>query len=288
MIAFNEFDRLRTVAVRRPTEAFRDAAKIESEWRRLRYHRRPDRDAARAEHENLVNILEATGCEVITLAAGDDLTLDAIYTRDATLVSPAGLIRCRMGRESRNGEPRLNADALEAIGYTVLGAIESPGRLEGGDFIWINHQAAAVGLGPRTNREGIRQLAALLGKDVDLHMVPLPPPEHPEDVFHLMSMISPLDQDLAVIFRPLMPKPFLTWLAAHGIGFVEAPGEEFPTMACNVLALEPRHVLMLEGAPQTRRRLEAAGCRVETYPGDHISRMGEGGPTCLTRPLVRG
>lgn len=160
--------------------------------------------------------------------------------------------------------------------------------LEGGDFIWINDSAAAVGQGTRTNAQGIRQLGALLGAGVDLHIVPLPAPDHhPDDVFHLMSIISPVDRNLAVIYPPLMPQAFVRWLTGHGISFVEVPGEEYAAMACNVLALGPQDVLMLDGLPRTRALLEAAGCNVRTYKGDEISRKGEGGPTCLTCPLLR-
>jgi len=130
-------------------------------------------------------------------------------------------------------------------------------------------------------------LQTLLGVDVDLHVVPLPEPDHPEDVFHLMSMISPLDKNLALIYRPLMPEGFLSWLRDHDIGFVDVPEDEFLPMGCNVLALAPREILMLEGLPQTRAQLEANGCTVHTYKGTEISRKGEGGPTCLTRPLSR-
>jgi N-dimethylarginine dimethylaminohydrolase len=159
--------------------------------------------------------------------------------------------------------------------------------LEGGDFIWIDKHHAAVGLGPRTNREGIRQLQAILGDEVDLHVVDLPEPEHPDDVLHLMSIISPLDQDLALIYRAFMPKSFILWLQNLGIDFVDVPEEEYLPMGCNVLAFGPRKVVMLENLPGVKSGLEAAGCVVTTYKGLEISRKGEGGPTCLTRPLVR-
>jgi N-dimethylarginine dimethylaminohydrolase len=160
--------------------------------------------------------------------------------------------------------------------------------LEGGDFIWLDRHHAAVGLGPRTNAEGIRQLKELLGPDVELHEVELPAPDHPDDVLHLMSIISPIDQDLALIYRPFMPASFIQWLETLGIGFVDVPEEEYLIMGCNVLAVAPRRAIMLENLPGVKMRLEAAGCHVTTYRGMEISRQGEGGPTCLTRPLVRG
>jgi N-dimethylarginine dimethylaminohydrolase len=285
---FNEYSALKVVAVRTPKAAFVGPEKIEDEWQKLRFYSAPDLEGASCEHQQFTEILTASGAEVILLETGDIVTLDAIYTRDALLVSPKGLILCNMGRAGRSGEPGLNAEQLERQGFEVAGKITAPGTLEGGDVIWLDDKAVAVGEGPRTNAEGILQLSQLLGPDTEVFAVPLPAPDHPDDVFHLMSMISPLDRDLALIYRPLMPESFLTWLEAHGIKFAEVPAEEFIPMGCNVLALGPRQVLMLDRLPKTKARLEAAGCTVQTYKGDEISRKGEGGPTCLTRPLVRG
>lgn len=284
MTAFNEYGAIKTVAVRTPEVAFSSDEKIDRQWQDLRFHSRPDLTAAIAEHHAFVAILERAGAEVIYLPGDDALTLDSLFVRDAALVTPKGLILCRMGRKTRRGEPAVHGKALG----NVLGTIETPGTLEGGDFIWLDAHTAAVGLGTRTNKEGISQLKALLSAEVELHVVPLPAPDHPEDVFHLMSMISPVDKDLAVIYRPLMPESFLSWLQGHGMKFLEVPEDEWLPMACNVLALGPRNVLMLDRLPKTKALLEAQGCTVQTYQGDNISRMGEGGPTCLTRPLVRG
>lgn len=284
MPGWNEYGPLKIVAVRSPEQAYFSDHKIDAEWRDLRFQTRPDLTGAISEHQAFVKILKNRGTTVMELPGSEELTLDSLYVRDAALVTPKGLILCRMGRDSRRPEPALHGHHLSA---PVLGRIEAPGTLEGGDFIWLDEQSAAVGLGPRTNEEGIRQLNVLLGKDFDLHIVPLPPPDHPDDVFHLMSMISPVDKDLAVIYRPLMPDSFLSWLEKRGMKFVEVPEDEWLLMACNVLALSPRHVLMLDRLPGTKALLETAGCTVETYRGDNISRKGEGGPTCLTRPLVR-
>lgn len=287
MSEFNEFGVIKRLALRAPAESYRGNQKIAEEWQSLRFHDAPFYKEACAEYDLFKGYFENRGATVIELPFSEDLTLDSIYTRDALLVSPKGLILCHMGRPSRRGEPSHNAQELEKAGEIILGEITAPGTLEGGDFIWLHDKACAVGLGTRTNREGIRQLKELLGPEVHVHVVPLPAPDHPEDVFHLMSMISPLDKDLALIYRPLMPEVFLDWLTAQGIDFVEVPEEEFIPMGCNVLALGPRDLLMLDHLPLTRSRLEAAGCRVQTYKGDEISRKGEGGPTCLTRPLER-
>ncbi|WP_417460245.1 dimethylarginine dimethylaminohydrolase family protein [Kordiimonas sp.] len=283
----NEYGVIKAVAVRTPAQAYRSAEKIAKEWQALRFYEAPDLMAANAEHDVLRAALSNAGAEVVELECSGELTLDSIYARDALLVSPKGLIRCNMGRVSRWGEPAQNAAQLQALGYEVAGEITPPGTIEGGDMIWLDDNALAVGEGPRTNAEGIRQLREILGSKVEVHVVPLPAPSHPEDVFHLMSMISPLDKDLALIYAPLVPDTFIAWLTARGIAFVEVPEEEFIPMGCNVLALRPRDLLMLDGLPKTKARLEAAGCKVQTYKGDEISRKGEGGPTCLTRPLVR-
>jgi N-dimethylarginine dimethylaminohydrolase len=192
-----------------------------------------------------------------------------------------------MGRASRTPEAKINAAAYQALGHQVAGQITAPGTLEGGDFIWLDDQHAAVGLGPRTNAEGIRQLKELLGSDVELHVVELPEPDHPDDVLHLMSIISPIDANLALIYRPFMPASFIAWLDDLGVKFVDVPEREYPIMGCNVLAIAPRSAIMLENLPGVKSGLEQAGCTVATYKGLEISRKGEGGPTCLTRPLKR-
>jgi N-dimethylarginine dimethylaminohydrolase len=180
-----------------------------------------------------------------------------------------------------------NFNTLSTKGYKIAGQIKPPGTLEGGDFIWLDDKHAAVGLGPRTNIEGIEQLQEILGPEVELHIVKLPKPDHPDDVLHLMSIISPLDKDLSLIYKPLMPQTFLDWLSNLKIKFIEVSDKEYLLMGCNVLAIAPRSVIMLENLPNVQHNLEMAGCSVQTYKGMEISRKGEGGPTCLTRPLVR-
>ena len=287
----NEYGKLTWVAVRAPAAAFKNESRIDAQWQPLRFHSRPDLNAAIEEHNAFTACLTAAGCQLIYLNDAEGLTLDSIYTRDALVVSPKGLILCHMGRLTRRSEPSLNSLQLaeqQDLQLPIIGEIQAPGTLEGGDLIWLDDHHLAVGLGPRTNQAGIDQLKQILGNEIEVHVVPLPPPAHPEDVFHLMSMISPVAKDLALVYRPLMPDTFLHWLADLGLDLVEVPDDEFPTMGCNVLATAPRQVLMLDGLPVTRERLNAAGCQVTVYRGDHISRKGEGGPTCLTRPLVRG
>ncbi len=284
----NEHDPIRRVALRHPREAFRDQGFIDRSWQGLGYRAAPDFAEAVREFDRFAELIAETGAEVCYLPAAQGLEIDSIYVRDASLCGPGGALLCSMGREARRAEPAVSGAAFEDLGLPVSGAIDGAGRVEGGDFVWLDDRTGALGLTYRSNAEGARQLAEHFGPDVTLVTVDVPHYKGPGDVFHLMSMLSPLDRDLALVYSPLMPIGFRSWLQERGIALVEVPDEEFETMACNVLALAPRHCLMLEGCPETRRRLEAAGCEVRTYKGEEISRKGEGGPTCLTRPLERG
>jgi N-dimethylarginine dimethylaminohydrolase len=208
--------------------------------------------------------------------------------RDASIVTPHGVVLCGMGKFSRQVEPSVQGEALAARGFSLAGAIEPPGRLEGGDVVWFDARTVAIGHGYRTNAEGIRQFSSLAGPEVSVTVVALPHYRGPSDVFHLMSIVSPVDADLAVVYSPLMPVPFRDWLQEREIALVEVPDEEFDSMGANVLAIAPRWCVMLDGNPVTRARLEETGARVQVYDGSEISIKGGGGPTCLTRPLVRG
>ncbi|MGH6938099.1 dimethylarginine dimethylaminohydrolase family protein [Hypericibacter sp.] len=284
---FNEYGRIRRVALRRPEAAFQNPAKIAAEWQKLAYTEAPLLDQAAREYDRLEASLKSVGATLDHLPADPSLTIDALYVRDAAIVAPGGLILCNMGKPARQGEPALHGKALGTAGIPLLGRIEGAGRIEGGDLVWFDEHCLAVARGYRTNDEGIRQLQALVGPKVEVVTVPLPHYRGPGDVFHLMSILSPLDCDLLLVYSALMPVPFREWLLARGMTLVEVPDAEFDSMGCNVLAIAPRHCVMLEGNPQTEARLRAAGCRVEVIAGREISAKGQGGPTCLTRPLLR-
>jgi N-dimethylarginine dimethylaminohydrolase len=190
-----------------------------------------------------------------------------------------------MGKAERATEPAAQENALDGLGFMIAGHITAPGTLEGGDVIWLDDETVAVGRGYRTNADGIRQLRALVGESVDVVEVPLPHWHGQSDVMHLMSLISPIDRDLVVVYSRLLPVPFREWLLERGMRLVEVPDQEFETMGTNVLALAPRRCLMLEGNPLTRRAIEQSGCEVLEYEGSEISVKGAGGPTCLTRPV---
>lgn len=286
--ALNEYGVLQKVALRRPSESFVSDRKIDAEWRDLNYHSRPDLNAAMKEYEAFEALLRATGTEIVHLPQHDSLSLDAIYTRDSLVVTPRGIVKPRMGKPQRRKESDVNGAALERASLPVLGTIDGSGKVEGGDLVWIDNHTLLAGIGYRTNLEGTRQLQSLVGPDVNVITFDLPYYKGPTDVFHLMSVVSPIDADLAVVYRPLMPVRLVEFLEERGFRFVDVPDDEFASMGCNVLALSPRSVVIVEGNPQTEQRLRDAGVSVHPYRGENISRKGEGGPTCLTRPLARG
>jgi N-dimethylarginine dimethylaminohydrolase len=244
-------------------------------------------DAARAaeEHEAFRALLADAGAEVI-VADGDPGNPDAIYAYDPVLVGDRGAVLMRPGKDVRLGEPDALVADLERAGVPVAGRIEAPGTVEGGDTLWLDRETLLVGRGYRTNAAGVEQLAALF-PDAEVLSYDLPHWNGEAEVMHLMSLISPLDDDLALVYPRLAPVRLLELLRERGISTVEVPDAEFDTMGANVLALGPRHALALDGNDETRRRMAAAGVEVVTYRGDEISRKGDGGPTCLTRPLLR-
>jgi N-dimethylarginine dimethylaminohydrolase len=286
--SFNNWGKLKRVAIRDIDAGFVSDTKIDAEWKDLNYHSRPDLSLARKQYEALERALRAAGADVIKLPADPALTLDSIYTHDALVVTPKGLVMPRMGKMQRRKEAEVNGSALAKLGFPIAGLIGGEGKLEGGDLVWLGEHTLLAGVGYRTNQEGLRQLSHLMGKSVEILSFDMPHYKGKSDVFHLMSCFSPLDKDLAVVYPPLMAARLVECLESRGIKFVEVPQNEFDSMGCNVLALGPRHALMVDGNPETKRRMEAAGVKVEIYEGSEISRKGEGGPTCLTRPLVRG
>jgi len=277
-------EELKRVLVRRPDAAFGSADP--EQWH---YTSQPDLAGARAEHEALVATLEGFGCDVVFHDVPLPEHADAIFTHDPVIVTDAGAIVLRMGKGERRGEEAAIAATLEDLGVPILTTLEDEATAEGGDLMWLDHETLAVGRGYRTNTEGFRQLTAALrplgAKTIE---VQLPHAGGPAACLHLMSLISMIDHDLAVVHLPLLPVPFVELLGDRGIELVEVPESEYPTMGPNVLALAPRRCLMLEGNPGTKARLEAAGCEVLTYRGNELSLKAEGGATCLTRPILRG
>jgi N-dimethylarginine dimethylaminohydrolase len=287
MQTLTEYSKLASVVVKHVRDAWVDAQTIAAQWQTLNYTAPPDLPRAIDEQDRLLDILRSSGATVIELPRDSQTTLDSIYVRDASIVSSSGSILCAMGKAERATEPAAQEKALDGFGVAIAGRITAPGKLEGGDLIWLDEKALAIGRGYRTNAEGVRQLRALVGASVEVIEVPLPHWHGQSDVMHLMSLISPVDRDLAVVYSRLLPVPFREWLLERGMRLIEVPDVEFETMGTNVLALGPRRCLMLSGNPLTRRLLEQSGCEVLEYEGSEISVKGAGGPTCLTRPLVR-
>ena len=286
--ALAETGRLERVAVKRPREAFVSDEASAAQWQSLNFSAAPVLAGATREHDAFVRILESAGATVDFLPADERTNLDSIYVRDASIVCSRGVILGRMGKRLRAGEPAAQKAAFRRMSVPIVGEITEPGCLEGGDVVWLDDRTIAVGHGYRTNESGILQLRSILADSIDdLIVVPLPHWRGPGDVLHLMSLVSPVDSDLAVVYSPLLPVPFRQQLLDLGYALVEVPAEEFDTMGTNVLALGPRECVVLAGNPQTRAALERAGARVTEYVGNEISVKGAGGPTCLTRPLAR-
>jgi dimethylargininase len=269
---------LRRVLVRRPGDV--------SRWAEYGWRAQPDTRRIAEEHDALCARLADAGAEVVVGKSSVDGNPDAVYVYDPALVSNRGAILLRPGKEGRRGEPAALADDLAAAGVPIAARLEAPACAEAGDTLWLDERTLLAGRGYRTNDAGIAALARAL-PDVDVIAYDLPHLRGRGEVLHLLSLISPLDADLALVYLPLLPVRLVQLLGERGIGLVEVPDDEFETLGCNVLALSPRVVLALEGNDETRRRLERAGVEVRTYPGDELSRKGDGGPTCLTRPLLR-
>ncbi len=284
----SEYLPLDQVLVMPVAEAFQDKSKIGAEWEVLNYLNPPDLKPALEEYRDFISLLQERGAEIFSFAQGSSLTLDALYCRDASIVTDHGVVLCRMGKEQRQGEPLIQEKVYETLDIPILGRIEAPGTLEGGDVAWLDRQTLAVGHSYRTNSSGIEQLTGMMmAIGVDVISVALPHFRGPSDVFHLMSVLSPLDGNLAAVYSPLMPIAFRNILLERGYQLVEVPESEFDSLGCNILATGPRQCVMAEGNPITEAALRKAGCKVYTYPGNEISVKGGGGPTCLTRPLRR-
>lgn len=275
---------LRRVVVRPPDEAM--ASADPAIWH---YAGPIDLPSARAAHDELVARLRGWGVEVLVHDTPLPALSDSVFVFDPVLVTEAGTLVLSMGKTLRRGEEDALAAFLEGEGVPVLARIVGEGRVEGGDTMWLDHDTLAVGMGFRTNADGVRQLRAAL-RPLGVHVLAydLPWFAGPEACLHLLSLVSPVDVDLAVAYPPLMPTAFWHELERRGVRLLAVPEREFlETQGTNVLAVAPRRCLMLEGNPVTQRLLERAGCEVTTLPGEPLSFKAEGGPTCLTRPVLR-
>jgi N-dimethylarginine dimethylaminohydrolase len=278
---------LKRVLMRSAGSAMRRAKA--AEW-----HYGPGFDPAKAahQHEELARLVTASGATIEWLTDADDGLADSVFTHDPSLMTEHGAVILSMGKTLREPEPALHAAAYGRMGVPVLGRIEAPGQVEGGDCVWVDRNTLAVGRGVRTNQDGIQQLADLLGpKGISVYGFDLPLWQGEEACLHLQSVISPLADDLALVHAPLLPAAFYQMLRQKGIALVHGDAEEFAAsngLSLNVLATAPRQVIAVAGFPKTRSAMEAAGCAVQTFEADALCIACEGGPTCLTRPVLRG
>jgi N-dimethylarginine dimethylaminohydrolase len=272
---------LQDVLVKRPGAAF--AAAYEDPAHGFLHP--VDADRARREHDAFLDVLGGLGPTIHVLDEELD-DPDLVYTFDPLLVTDRGAIPLRPGKPNRAGEPAVLERWMLAAGIPTAGRIEAPGTVEGGDTFWLRPDLFCIGRTLRTNASGAEQLAALVGGDVRIFDVPYW--RGPAELIHLLSVISPVTDDLAVVYLPLLPVGLWELLRESGIRLIEVPGAEFPTLGCNVLAVRPGVVILAEGNPVTTAALVAAGCEVHTYPATEIGINGSGGPTCMTRPILRG
>jgi N-dimethylarginine dimethylaminohydrolase len=258
-----------------------------SAWHEYGWRAQPDIGRLAQEHDDFCIALAAGGAEIVLAETATPHDPDAIYVFDPAIVSDRGAIVLRPGKEGRLGETDAIAADLEGAGVSIAARLAAPQLADGGDTIWLDDDTLLVGRGYRTNDDGIRALQDAL-PGVNVLSFDLPHLHGADVVLHLLSLLSPLDEDLVVAYEPLLPVRLVQLFRERGMEIVEVPDDEFESMGPNVLALAPRVALALEGNEETRRRLERAGVDVSVYRGNEISRKGDGGPTCLTRPLLRG
>ncbi|AZO10106.1 MULTISPECIES: dimethylarginine dimethylaminohydrolase family protein [unclassified Mesorhizobium] len=277
---------LRRVLMRSAANAMRDAD-------RTAWHYGPGFNPAKAvsQHTVLAELVAASGAEIEWIEDKADGLSDSVFTHDPSLMTDRGALILSMGKSLRAREPSLHEETYRRLGIPILGRIEAPGQVEGGDCVWVDGRTLAIGRGVRSNQEGIQQVSNLLTPlGISVYGFDLPLWQGEEACLHLMSVISPLADDLALVYSPLLPAPFYQMLKARGIRLVEGDAEEFAAsngLSLNVLPTSPLKVIAVAGFPKTKAAMEAAGCTVEIFEADALCIACEGGPTCLTRPILR-
>ncbi|TPK67952.1 amidinotransferase [Mesorhizobium sp. WSM4307] len=277
---------LRRVLMRSAANAMRDAD-------RAAWHYGPGFNPAKAasQHAALAELVAASGAEIEWIEDKADGLSDSVFTHDPSLMTDRGALILSMGKPLRAREPSLHEETYRRLGIPILGRVEAPGQVEGGDCVWLDARTLVIGRGVRSNQEGIQQISNLLTPlGVSVYGFDLPLWQGEEACLHLMSVISPLADDLALVYSPLLPAPFYQMLKARGIRLVEGDAEEFAAsngLSLNVLPTNPLKVIAVAGFPKTKAAMEAAGCTVEIFEADALCIACEGGPTCLTRPILR-
>lgn len=277
-----------TIIIKHPEEAFISQENLDQKWKPFNYVSCPDYEKSLKEYSRFEEIIQEHVENVHYLPKDDNTGLDSTYAHDTCKITSKGAIMFTVGKELRRGETGATRKFLEGIGVPILGEISGEGTMEGGDVVWLDEKTVAVGRGYRTNYEGIRQFRELTKDVVDeFIVVELPHGDGPDECLHLMSVISMVDHDLAVVYSKLMPVSFRDLLTERGIELIEVDDAEYANLGSNVLALAPRVCVMPAGNPKTREKLEKAGAKVYEYEGHDISFKGTGGPTCLTLPVTR-
>jgi N-dimethylarginine dimethylaminohydrolase len=276
------------VMVCAPGNAGWDTSANAAAWRELGFQHAPDFAVAQRQHEILCRLLSESGAEVVSLPPGESLTLDAVYAHDASLATDYGLVLMNPGKKGREAEAQAHANFCGQLGIPVCGEIKLPGTSECGDIVWLDSRTLLIGAGYRTNKAGIEQMRALLSsKNVDVLSAPLPYGPGPSACLHLMSLMSMLDEQTILVDLPWLAVETVELLKARGFRLIEIEYSERDTLACNVLALGNGRLIAIEENAKTNQRMRDAGFNVRTFPGSEICINGAGGPTCLTRPLLR-
>ncbi len=284
----SEISPIKSILLKHPKDAFYDQEYVNANWKDLNYIGCPDYETVVKEFEAFTAVLKKEVSDIHFLPKNSRTGMDSIYTHDPALITESGAILCKMGKNQRREEPSVMGQYLTGLDIPILGSISGSGKLEGGDVVWLDKRTLAVGLTYRTNAEGIRQLKELTADIVEsIISVPLPHWNGENDCFHLMSIISPVDNDLAVVYSRLLPVFFREMLVSRGIRLIEVPDAEYGSMGCNVLAIAPRKCIVISGNPLTKKMLEKSGVEVLDFNGENLCLKGGGGPTCLTRPILR-
>jgi len=271
-----------------PGNAGWDVSEKAAAWRELGFQHPPDFAAAQRQHEILCRLLSEGGAEVVCLPPAESLTLDAVYAHDASLATDYGLVLMNPGKKGRGAEAQAHANFCGQAGIPVFGEIRLPGTSECGDMVWLDSKTLLIGDGYRTNKAGIEQMRALLAsRNVEVLSAPLPYGPGPAACLHLMSLMSMLDEQTILVDLPWLAVETVELLKARGFRLIEIEYLERETLACNVLALGRKRLIAVEENVKTNQRMRDAGFEVHTFPGSEICINGAGGPTCLTRPLLR-
>jgi len=279
-------DTLKRVGMRRP------GAILTADPTVWHYAKPLDAEALQSQYDTFVSLVEDAGAEIVWFDDDGDNLADSVFTYDPSFMVPAGAVLLRPGKALRMGEVDVHRRFYAAQGIDVIGEIEAPGTFEGGDCFWLNETTLAVGRGFRTNQAGIEQFISIVGEHgISVEVYDLPYMHGPEACLHLMSVVSPLDRDLALVHAPLVPTALYQRMVELGYTLVHGPDGEFSSslgLNLNVLATGPRTCIAVDGFPQTAAAMRAAGCTVTVFDANELCIPCEGGPTCLTRPLLRG